>query len=217
MANIILIGPPGAGKGTQAQKLEDRGMVQLSTGDMLRAAKEKDTPLGREVADIMAHGKLVSDDIVTRLISDALENPATKRHGVIFDGYPRTLIQADSLNELLAEKGRALSCVIQLTVDDDVLIKRIAGRFSCAHCGAVYHDENKPLKDGVHCDVCAHVEMKRRSDDNEVAMRTRLMAYYRETSPLIGYYYAKGLLKTVDGLASMDDVSKSISDILIHV
>ncbi|MCL4142559.1 UNVERIFIED_CONTAM: hypothetical protein GTU68_040750 [Idotea baltica] len=163
-------------------------MVQLSTGDMLRAAKSSDSDLGREVAGVMARGELVSDDIVTRLISEALDDPATK-DGVIFDGYPRTLVQADSLNELMKSKGRKIDCVIQLAVNDDALVARIAGRFSCGMCGAVYHDTNNPLADG-------------------------LMAYYRETSPLIGYYYAHNLLKCVDGLAEMHEVSKSISDIL---
>ncbi len=217
MPNIILIGPPGAGKGTQAKKLvEERGMVQLSTGDMLRAAKASDTDLGREVAGVMERGELVSDEIVTRLISEALDDPATQ-NGVIFDGYPRTLVQADSLNELMKSKNRAIESVIQLAVDDKALVARISGRFSCGNCGAVYHDTNKPLGDGKHCDECGHSEMKRRSDDNEESLRTRLMAYYRETSPLIGYYYAHNLLKSIDGLAEMNEVSVSISEILNEI
>lgn len=214
MPNIIIIGPPGAGKGTQAKKLvEERGMVQLSTGDMLRDAKSSDTELGREVAGVMERGELVSDDIVTRLISAALDDPATE-NGVIFDGYPRTLVQADSLNELMKSKNRSIESVIQLAVDDEALVARISGRFSCGNCGAVYHDTNKPLGDGKNCDECGHTEMKRRSDDNAESLRTRLMAYYRETSPLIGYYYAHNLLKSIDGLAEMNEVSVSISEIL---
>ncbi len=214
MVDIILIGPPGAGKGTQSAMLvEERNMVQLSTGDMLRAAKSSGSELGNEVAGIMSRGELVSDDIVTRLISEALDDPKTEG-GVIFDGYPRTLAQAESLEALLQKKNRQLDHVIQLTVKDEALIKRIAGRFSCSNCGAVYHDDSRPLSDGVHCDNCGETEMKRRSDDNAESLRTRLMAYYRDTSPLIGYYYAKGLLSKVDGMQSMNEVSGALRGLL---
>ncbi len=214
MPNIILIGPPGAGKGTQAKILVDKhNMVQLSTGDMLRDARNSDSPLGREVAELMDNGKLVSDEIVTRLIAEALEN-AKGKGGVIFDGYPRTLAQADSLAGLLADAGMSLDQVIEIHVDDDVLVERVSGRFTCAKCGAVYHDKTHPLKDGEHCDVCGSTEFKRRADDNAEALRTRLLAYYKETSPLIGYYYAKDLLKSVNGLAEIDQVSDAIENAL---
>ncbi len=214
MPNIILIGPPGAGKGTQAKILvEKHNMVQLSTGDMLRAAKASGSPLGKEVAELMDNGKLVSDEIVTRLIAEALD-AAKDSGGVIFDGYPRTLVQADSLGELLEEKGMELDQVIEIRVDDEILVERVSGRFTCGNCGAVYHDKTHPLKDGEHCDVCGSTEMKRRPDDNAEALRTRLLAYYKETSPLIGYYYAKKKLVSVDGLAEIDQVSASINKAL---
>ncbi len=212
MPNIILIGPPGAGKGTQAKILvKNHNMVQLSTGDMLRDARAEDSELGREVAAIMDAGNLVSDDIVTRLIQDALDK-AKDSGGVIFDGYPRTLQQADSLAELLAEAGMKLDQVIEIRVDDEALVERVSGRFTCGNCGAVYHDKTKPLGDGEHCDVCASTEMKRRADDNPEALRTRLFAYYKETSPLIGYYYAKNLLSAVNGLAEISEVSEAIEN-----
>ncbi len=214
MKNIILIGPPGAGKGTQAKILVEKfNMVQLSTGDMLREARKSNSPLGKEVAGIMDRGELVSDEIVTRLIAEALDG-AKESGGVIFDGYPRTLGQADDLDALLQEKGMPLSDVIELRVDDEVLVERVSGRFTCAHCGAVYHDSTHPLKDGVHCDQCGGEEMKRRADDNPDALRTRLLAYYKETSPLLGYYYAKKLLKVVNGLEEIEVVSKSIEKLL---
>ncbi len=214
MPNIILIGPPGAGKGTQAKILvEKHKMVQLSTGDMLREARTADSPLGREVAEIMDSGSLVSDDIVTRLIAEKLQQ-SKDSGGVIFDGYPRTLGQADALSALLKDAGMTLDHVIELRVDDEVLVERVSGRFTCANCGAVYHDKTHPLKDGVHCDVCGHEEFKRRADDNPDALRVRLLAYYKETSPLIGYYYAKGLLNVVNGLAEIDEVSTSIEKLL---
>lgn len=210
MPNIILIGPPGAGKGTQAKRLVvERNMVQLSTGDMLRAARDNDP----EVAAIMASGKLVSDDIVTRLISEALD-AAAESGGVIFDGYPRTLVQADSLGELLANKNLKLDAVIELQVDDEVLVRRISGRFTCANCGEVYHDETRPLGADGNCAQCGQSEMTRRADDNPDALRTRLLAYYRETSPLIGYYYAKGTHSAVDGLGEIDEVAAGIAKIL---
>ncbi|HHI70127.1 MAG TPA: adenylate kinase [Rhodobacteraceae bacterium] len=211
--NIILLGPPGAGKGTQARRLvEERGMIQLSTGDMLREAKESGTEMGKRVAQVMAAGQLVTDDIVIGLIEEKLKGD--NGGGFIFDGFPRTLAQADALGELLEKHGKTLDAVIEMQVDDEALVRRITGRFTCGNCGEVYHDETKrPKVDGV-CDVCGASDMKRRADDNEEALRTRLMEYYKKTSPLIGYYYAKGKLKTVNGLGKIDEVAAAIAKAL---
>ncbi len=211
--NIILLGPPGAGKGTQARRLvEERGMIQLSTGDMLREAKESGTEMGKRVAKVMAAGQLVTDDIVIGLIEEKLKGD--NGGGFIFDGFPRTLAQADALGELLEKHGKTLDAVIEMQVDDEALVRRITGRFTCGNCGEVYHDETKrPKVDGV-CDVCGASDMKRRADDNEEALRTRLMEYYKKTSPLIGYYYAKGKLKTVNGLGKIDEVAAAIAKAL---
>ena len=210
--NIILLGPPGAGKGTQARKLvEGRTMVQLSTGDMLREARSSGTEMGKKVAAIMDAGELVTDEIVIGLIEEKLEEGA---EGYIFDGFPRTLAQADALGDLLKRKGQSLDAVIEMRVDDAALVRRIVGRFTCGNCGEVYHDETKrPKMDGV-CDVCGASDFRRRADDNEESLRTRLMEYYKKTSPLIGYYYARGDLETVDGLASMEEVERSIAGVL---
>lgn len=213
MINIILLGPPGAGKGTQAKRLvETRNMVQLSTGDMLREAKVSGTEMGRRVAEVMARGELVTDEIVIGLIKEKLSGP--NGGGFIFDGFPRTLKQADALGDLLVGLGHRLDAVIEMQVDDAALVSRITGRFTCASCGAVYHDVTKPTKDAGLCDVCGSDRLQRRGDDTEEALRTRLMEYYKKTSPLIGYYYAKGDLRTVDGLAEMDAVSSAISKVL---
>lgn len=212
--NIILLGPPGAGKGTQARRLvEEKGFVQLSTGDMLRAAKSSGTEMGRRVADVMARGDLVTDDIVIGLIAEQLDGEAG-RHGLIFDGFPRTLPQADALETLLADKGKTLDAVIEMQVDEDALVDRITGRFTCAKCGEVYHDTTKPTKVAGVCDVCGSNEFVRRADDNEDSVRVRLSAYNRQTAPLIGYYYAKGKLKTVDGLGEIDQVAKDVEEAL---
>ena len=210
--NIILLGPPGAGKGTQARRLvEGRGMVQLSTGDMLREARTSGTEMGNRVAAIMDAGELVTDEIVIGLIEEKL---AEGGEGFIFDGFPRTLAQADALGDLLVRKGADLDAVIEMRVDDAALVRRIVGRFTCGSCGEVYHDETRrPEVEGV-CDVCGGSDFRRRADDNEGALRTRLMEYYKKTSPLIGYYYARGDLETVDGLASMEEVERSISAVL---
>jgi adenylate kinase len=208
--NIILLGPPGAGKGTQARLLvEDEGMMQLSTGDMLRAAKDSGTEMGKKVAAVMARGDLVTDDIVIGLIAEQLDGEAG-RHGLIFDGFPRTLAQADALEALMAEKGKTLDAVVEMRVEDEELVRRIAGRFSCANCGEVYHDDTKPTAKSGTCDKCGSTEFVRRADDNAESVRVRLLAYYRNTSPLIGYYHAKGKLRTVDGLGEVGQIAKAI-------
>jgi adenylate kinase len=213
MANIILLGPPGAGKGTQAKRLVDeRGMVQLSTGDMLREAKSSGTAMGNRVAEVMARGELVTDEIVIGLIEEKLGQGAGG--GFIFDGFPRTLKQADALGELLARTGQGLDAVIEMQVDDAALVARITGRFTCGNCGEVYHDATRPTKVAGTCDVCGSHDLKRRADDNEDALKTRLMEYYKKTSPLIGYYYAKGQLSSVDGLAEMDAVAAAVASVL---
>lgn len=213
MTNIILLGPPGAGKGTQAKRLvEERGMVQLSTGDMLREAKTSGTEMGRKVAEVMDKGQLVTDEIVIGLIAEKLEQGA--EGGFIFDGFPRTLKQADALSELLSSKGQALDAVIEMQVDDAALVARITGRYTCGDCGEVYHDQTRPSKVEGTCDVCGSHNLKRRADDNEDALKTRLMEYYKKTSPLIGYYYAKDQLSAVDGLAEMDAVAAAVAKIL---
>jgi adenylate kinase len=213
MAHIILLGPPGAGKGTQAKRLVDeRAMVQLSTGDMLREAKTSGTEMGNRVAEVMARGELVTDAIVIGLIEEKLTHGAGG--GFIFDGFPRTLKQADALGELLASKGESLSAVIEMQVDDAALVARITGRYTCGNCGEVYHDTTRPSKAEGTCDACGSHDLRRRADDNADALKTRLMEYYKKTSPLIGYYYAKGDLSTVDGLAEMDAVAGAIAKVL---
>lgn len=213
--NIILLGPPGAGKGTQAKRLEaERGMVQLSTGDMLRAAQASDSEMGRKVTAVMARGELVTDDIVIGLIREKIDAGETGT-GAIFDGFPRTLGQAEALDGLLRAKGQRLDRVILMKVDDDALVARVSGRFTCGNCGAVYHDTARPPKVADTCDACGAVgAFKRRPDDNAESMRTRLMAYYKDTSPLIGWYHAKGALSSVDGMAEADQVAAQIAALL---
>ncbi|HEY0314329.1 MAG TPA: adenylate kinase [Allosphingosinicella sp.] len=212
--NIILLGPPGAGKGTQAQMLvEERGMVQLSTGDMLRAAVAAGTPIGLQAKAVMASGALVSDDIVNGILSERLDADDVRR-GFILDGYPRTPAQAEALDALLAEKGMHLDYVIVLAVDEDALVDRISGRFSCAKCGAGYHDRYKlPKAEGV-CDVCGSTEFKRRPDDNAETVRTRMAEYRAKTAPILPFYEAKGLVRRVDGMAPIEDVKAAIEGIL---
>lgn len=213
MKNIILLGPPGAGKGTQARRLvERRAMTQLSTGDMLREAQTSGTEMGRKVAAVMARGGLVTDDIVIGLVEEKMK--AGSAGGFIFDGFPRTLAQADALGALLARTGRRLDAVIEMRVDDDALVRRISGRFSCGNCGEVYHDETKPTARPGVCDRCGSTDLRRRPDDNAESLKVRLMEYYKKTAPLIGYYYALGALFTVDGLAEIDSVAKSIGAVL---
>ena len=212
--NIILLGPPGAGKGTQAERLvADRVMVQLSTGDMLRNKRKVDSPLGREVAAIMDSGALVSDEIVSALIDDKLASMG-EAQGAIFDGYPRTAAQAESLDGILAGRGRTLDYVIELAVDEDALVERIVGRFTCANCGAGYHDKFKLPKVAGTCDVCGHHEFKRRADDNEETVRTRMAEYRAKTAPIIPIYEARGLVRRVDGMADIGHVTSAIEAIL---
>jgi adenylate kinase len=212
--NIILLGPPGAGKGTQAQRLvESRGMVQLSTGDMLRETRKADTPLGRQVADVMDSGALVSDEIVSAMIDDKLASlpPET---GVIFDGYPRTAAQATALDEILAGRDRKLDSVIELEVNEDALVERITGRYTCATCGKGYHDKFEQPKVEGTCDRCGGHEFKRRPDDNEETVRTRMAEYRAKTAPILPIYEARGIVARVDGMAPMDDVTRSIERVL---
>ena len=207
--NIILLGPPGAGKGTQAKILVDgRGMVQLSTGDMLRAAKSSGTDMGNKVAAVMEAGQLVTDEIVIGLIAEKLDGEAAG--GFIFDGFPRTLAQADALGVLLVSKGASLDHVIEMRVDDQALVDRITSRSTCGSCGEGYNDISKPIPANGVCPKCNGSDFQRRADDNEDSLKNRLMAYYKETSPLIGYYYAKEVLTSVDGLAEIDEVESSI-------
>ena len=212
--NIILLGPPGAGKGTQATRLvESRGMVQLSTGDMLRAAVKAGTPIGLKAKAVMEAGELVSDEIVSGIIGEALDalSPET---GVIFDGYPRTEAQAHSLDTILSDRGRTLDHVIELEVDEDALVDRITGRFTCATCGAGYHDRFKQPKVEGECDKCHGHEFKRRPDDNEETVRTRMAEYRAKTAPILPIYEARDIVSRVDGMADMDDVTVAISAIL---
>ena len=214
MINIILLGPPGVGKGTQAGLLvKQRAMTQLSTGDMLRAAKDSGSALGNKVADILNSGVLVSDEIVIALIKERLE-AGEDTQGYIFDGFPRTLGQADALGALLDSVGQSLDYVIEMRVDDAILAERITGRFTCGACGAGYHDSFKSPKVADICDACGGADFVRREDDTPEALKIRLMAYYKETSPLIGYYHAKGVLHPVDGLGGIDEINANIAGIL---
>jgi len=212
--NLILLGPPGAGKGTQASRLvKERGMVQLSTGDMLRAAVAAGTPVGLAAKAVMESGGLVSDEIVSGILSERLDQPDA-RAGFILDGYPRTDVQADSLDSMLAEKGLMLDHVIELVVDEDALVERITGRFTCGSCGEGYHDHFKqPKVEGV-CDVCGASNFKRRADDNESTVRQRMAEYRAKTAPIIPHYEGRGIVARVDGMASMDDVAAAIDGVI---
>jgi adenylate kinase len=212
--NIILLGPPGAGKGTQASRLvEQRGMVQLSTGDMLRAAVAAGTEIGRQAKAVMEAGALVSDEIVDAILSARLDEPDIAR-GFILDGYPRTAVQADSLDRLLEEKGLHLDHVIELEVEEDALVDRIAGRFSCAVCNTPYHDRYKQPAVAGTCDVCGSHDFKRRADDNEKAVRMRMAEYRAKTQPILPHYEAQGIVRRVDGMAPIEAVSQAIDAIL---
>lgn len=211
--NILLLGPPGAGKGTQAKRLEERyGMIQLSTGDMLRAERASGSALGRQVQAIMDAGKLVSDDIMIALIASRIAG--IKGKGFILDGFPRTVPQAQALDEMLEKNGIALDRVIELTVDEDALIDRISGRFSCKSCGASYHDRYHQPKEPGRCDICGSTDFVRRPDDNAETVKARLKAYREQTAPILPYYRAKGLLRSIDGMADIDSVAQQIETIL---
>jgi adenylate kinase len=213
LLNIILLGPPGAGKGTQAAKLQaSRGMIQLSTGDMLREAVAAGTPVGLKAKEVMERGELVSDAIVSALIGERLDAAADK--GAIFDGFPRTKHQAEALEILLGERGRRLDYVIELAVDEEALVERITGRFSCAKCCTGYHDTFRPTKVPGVCDVCGSTEFVRRKDDNEQTVRRRMEEYRAKTAPILPYYEAKGLVRHVDGMASVEDVAAQVEAIL---
>ncbi|MEO8141209.1 MAG: adenylate kinase [Sphingomicrobium sp.] len=211
--DIILLGPPGAGKGTQAKRLEERrGMVQLSTGDMLRAAREAGTPVGLRVRAVMDRGELVSDAIVSALIGEHLDLGGAT--GAIFDGYPRTQPQAEALEILLEERGRKIDHVVELVVDEEELVTRITGRYTCAKCKAPYHNElHQPKVPGV-CDICGGTEFHRRPDDNEQTVRTRMAEYREKTAPILPFYEAKGLVRRVDGMASVEAVAAAIDAFL---
>ncbi|KTE18679.1 adenylate kinase [Sphingopyxis sp. H050] len=212
--NIILLGPPGAGKGTQASRLEDEhGMIQLSTGDMLRAAVKAGTPIGLQAKAVMDAGELVSDEIVSGLIGERLDELGGDT-SVIFDGYPRTAAQADALDRILSDRGRKLDHVIELVVEEDALVDRITGRFSCAKCGEGYHDRYKLPKIADTCDVCGSHEFKRRPDDNEETVRTRMAEYRAKTAPILPIYEARGIVSKVDGMADMDRVNSAIEAVL---
>lgn len=212
--NIILLGPPGAGKGTQAARLvTERGMVQLSTGDILRAAVKAGTEVGQMADGIMKAGKLFPDELMAEILGEHMDAIAADK-GLIFDGYPRTQRQAELLDELLAARGRTLDHVIELEVDEDALVDRITGRFSCASCSAPYHDRhNRPAVENV-CDVCGSTEFKRRPDDNEETVRTRMAEYRAKTAPILPIYEARGLLQRIDGMADIGEVSDAIEGIL---
>ncbi|MFM5907466.1 MAG: adenylate kinase [Novosphingobium sp.] len=211
--DIILLGPPGAGKGTQAQRLVERhGMRQLSTGDMLRAAVNAQTPVGLQAKAVMERGELVSDEIVSALIGEELDALAPGQ-GAIFDGYPRTAAQAHSLDDILAARSRTLGHVIELEVDEDALVERICGRYTCAQCGKGYHDKFEQPKVAGTCDRCGSHEFKRRPDDNEETVRTRMGEYRAKTAPILPIYEERGIVSRVDGMADMDEVTAAIEAI----
>lgn len=211
---IVLIGPPGCGKGTQAKRIEDAtGMVQLSTGDMLRAAVAAGTPTGLKAKAVMEAGQLVSDDLIIGMVADRIKQPDCAK-GFILDGFPRSIPQAEALAKMLAENKQPMNGAIEIRVPDQFIVERITGRFTCAKCGAGYHDKfQRPAKDGV-CDKCGATEFSRRKDDNEETVRTRLSAYHDVTAPIVGFYDKGGILKVVDGTLAIDDVTKSIMSVL---
>jgi adenylate kinase len=215
--NVILLGPPGAGKGTQAKLLElGRDMKQLSTGDMLRAAVAAGSEIGLKAKAIMDRGDLVSDEVILAVVAERMNQPDI-RNGVVFDGFPRTPAQAEALDSMLASQGDKLDAVIEMKVEDEELVKRISGRFTCAKCGKGYHDSfARPKKDGI-CDVCGGAEFTRRADDNEKTVRDRLNVYNRQTAPLVSYYASQGNLHSVDGMAEITKVTASIGHVLDSV
>lgn len=212
--NIILLGPPGAGKGTQAKRLQDtHGLVQLSTGDMLRAEVASDSPLGRQVKAVMESGQLVADDILIALIDHRIDRPDCA-NGFILDGFPRTVAQAEALDGMLARKKLSLDAVIEMRVDDVELVRRISGRYTCSSCNTGYHDQFKPTKVPGVCDVCGSRDITRRTDDSASKVQTRLNAYHELTKPLLPYYRQRGVLQSVDGMADMDEVTRQIEALL---
>jgi adenylate kinase len=215
--NIILLGPPGAGKGTQAKRLEsERGLKQLSTGEMLRAAVAAGTEMGKRAKAIMDRGELVPDEVVVSIIADRLGQPDLKK-GFVLDGFPRNTAQAEALDKMLASKGFKLDAVIEMEVDDEALVERIAGRYTCAKCGKGYHHKfEKPKREGV-CDVCGSTEFTRRADDNEKTVRDRLAVYNAQTAPLVSYYRSKGALRSIDGMADIKTVGREIDQVLESV
>ena len=214
---LILLGPPGAGKGTQAKRLEDsRGLKQLSTGDMLRAAVDSGSEIGREAKRIMDSGKLVPDDVMIRMIDERIGQPDCK-NGVILDGFPRTVPQAEALDAMLDRRGERIDAVIEMAVDPQALVERISGRFSCGKCGAVYHDQFRRPKVAGRCDVCGANDFRRRPDDNPETVKTRLKAYTEQTAPILPYYRKKRLLHQVDGMAEVDEVTRQIEAVLAPV
>ena len=214
---LIFLGPPGAGKGTQAKRLTDKyGIPQLSTGDMLRAAVKAESDIGKKAKAVMDAGGLVSDDIVNQIVSERIEAPDCAK-GFVLDGFPRTEPQAEALDAMLAKKGKKIDAVIEIAVDEAALIERISGRFTCAKCGTGYHDKfHRPKKDGI-CDKCGSTEFVRRADDNAETVKARLVAYRKQTAPILPYYKAKGLLHSVDGMADMSEVARQIDRVLTEV
>lgn len=213
-AVLILLGPPGAGKGTQARMLEQKfGLVQLSTGDLLRAAVAAGTEAGKAAKAVMEAGDLVSDDIVIAILRDRIAEPDCAR-GVILDGFPRTTVQAEALDKLLAENGQKVNAAINLEVEDAEMVTRIAGRYTCAMCGEGYHDQYKqPKVDGV-CDKCGSTEFSRRADDNAETVASRLEAYHEQTAPLIGYYKDRGVLRKLDAMGQIDQIARGLESIV---
>jgi adenylate kinase len=212
--NLILLGPPGAGKGTQAKRLEEsRGLVQLATGDMLRAAVANQTEYGKQAKAVMERGDLVSDEIVVAIIAERLDQPDLDK-GFVLDGFPRNVAQAEALDKMLQSKAMKLDAAIEMKVDDEELVERISGRFACAKCGKTYHDRFDPPKHPGICDACGGTEFVRREDDNAETVRSRLEVYHRQTAPVADYYGGQGKLKTVDGMASMDEVTRQLDEVL---